>query len=100
MNLIKSYRGGYNKELRRKIESDLFNNILLGIISTNAMELGVDIGHLDCTLHVGYSGLSSLWQQTGRAGRSGKPSLAIFIAQNSVIDQYIIHHHHILFNSS
>eukprot|EP01084_Bolivina_argentea_P152864 266577_1 len=100
MNLIKSYRGGYNKQLRRRIESDLFNNNILGIISTNAMELGIDIGDLDCTLHIGYSGLSSLWQQSGRSGRNGKPSLAIFIAQNSVIDQYIINHNNILFDSS
>eukprot|EP01083_Nonionella_stella_P097488 274028_1 len=99
MNKIQSYRGGYNKALRRKIESGLFNQELLGIVSTNALELGIDIGDLDCTLHVGYSGLSSLWQQSGRSGRSGKASLAIFIAQNCVIDQYIIHHHQMLFDS-
>ena len=102
MNSISSYRGGYNKALRREVEAALFNEGLLGIVSTSAMELGVDIGDLDCTLHAGYSGMASLWQQSGRAGRGQKgssSSLAIFVATNSVVDEYIVNHSHFVFES-
>lgn len=100
MNDISSYRGGYTKALRREVECALFNEGLLGIVSTSAMELGVDIGDLDCTLHAGYSGMASLWQQSGRAGRGQKgSSMAIFVATNSVVDQYIVNHSHFVFES-
>ena len=99
---VSSYRGGYRKALRREIEANLFNDQLIGLVSTNAMELGVDIGDLDCTLHAGYSGLASLWQQIGRAGRGNNgdtASMAIFVATNSVIDEYIVNHSHFVFDS-
>jgi DEAD/DEAH box helicase domain-containing protein len=70
---IQSYRGGYTAKERRKIEAQLFNNQLLGVIATNALELGVDIGSLDCSIQVGLpSSIASMWQQAGRAGRKTK----------------------------
>ncbi|OQS06426.1 DEAD/DEAH box RNA helicase [Thraustotheca clavata] len=88
---VKSYRGGYVPEDRRAIESELFNGELLGVVATNALELGIDIGNLECTIHVGFpSSISSLWQQAGRAGRSGKDSLAIIVGFNSPLDHYYL----------
>ena len=87
---IASYRGGYLPNERRAIERGLREGELLGVVSTNALELGIDIGMLDVAITVGYPGsISSLHQQFGRAGRRGKPSLAIMIATSSPLDQYI-----------
>lgn len=84
-----SYRGGYTKESRREIENKIFSNKILGIISTNALELGVDIGGLDVSILAGYpQNASSAWQQFGRAGRSENPSCSILVAHNNPIDQY------------
>ncbi|CAN0214514.1 unnamed protein product, partial [Hapterophycus canaliculatus] len=78
--LVQGYRGGYTKDERRKIEGSLFANKMLGVTATCALELGVDIGELDVTLHLGFPGsVSSLRQQSGRAGRGGKDSLAIMV---------------------
>ncbi len=89
LNLISSYRGGYTDNDRRSIEQRLFNNQLLGVTTTCALELGVDIGSLDATIHMGFPGsFSSLWQQAGRAGRSGRPSLSIIVCYNAPLDQY------------
>ena len=64
---IKSYRGGYKPELRREIEEALFKGELSVVVATNALELGIDVGDLDVTVHVGFpSSVSSLWQQAGR----------------------------------
>jgi len=88
---IKAYRGGYTKAARRAIERDLFEHRLLGVVATNALELGIDVGSLDVTIHVGFPGsMSSLRQQAGRAGRSGKRGLAIILAYNSPLDQYFV----------
>lgn len=100
MSTVASYRGGYTKEERRVIESDLFSGRLLGVTATNALELGIDVGALDATLHMGFPGtFSSLWQQAGRAGRSGRSSLSIIVCFESPIDQYFARHPEVLFHS-
>jgi DEAD/DEAH box helicase domain-containing protein len=92
-NSIRAYRGGYLPEERRKIEQLLFSGELLGVISTNALELGIDIGGLDACIIVGYPGtISSTWQRAGRAGRSKDDSLVILIGHNNPIDQYLMKH--------
>ncbi|GER38598.1 dead box ATP-dependent RNA helicase [Striga asiatica] len=86
-----SYRGGYMADDRRKIESDFFNGNICGIAATNALELGIDVGHIDVTLHLGFPGsIASLWQQAGRSGRREKPSLAIYVAFEGPLDQYFM----------
>lgn len=86
---VASYRGGYTKEERRQIEGDLFSGKLLGVTATCALELGIDVGSLDSTLHMGFPGsISSLWQQAGRAGRSGRAALSIMICFDCPLDQY------------
>lgn len=93
VNSIRAYRGGYLASERREIERMLFEGELLGVISTSALELGIDVGALDACILVGYPGnIASTWQRTGRAGRSQGESLAILIASDSPIDQYLMHH--------
>lgn len=88
---IRAYRGGYLPEERRKIEAALFEGELLGVISTNALELGIDVGTLDAALLVGYPGtIASTWQQAGRAGRREAESAAVLVAHNAPIDQYLM----------
>ncbi|CEM31298.1 unnamed protein product [Vitrella brassicaformis CCMP3155] len=88
---VASYKGGYVPAERRRLEKLLHDGTLRGVVTTNALELGVDIGHLDASIHVGYPGtLCSLWQQAGRAGRTGRPSLAILIALDSPLDQHFM----------
>ncbi|KAH7665147.1 DNA helicase protein [Dioscorea alata] len=88
---ICAYRGGYNPQDRRKIESDLFGGKLRGVAATNALELGIDVGHIDATLHLGFPGsIASLWQQAGRSGRRGRSSLAIYVAFEGPLDQYFM----------
>jgi len=85
--LVKSYRGGYMKRARRKIESELFSGRLLGVVATNALELGVDIGALDAVVLLGYPGsAASMWQQAGRAGRGGRDSVAILVTWDAPVD--------------
>ena len=75
---------------RREIERKMMAGELTGLICTNALELGIDIGKLDCTVLVGYPGTrASFWQQTGRAGRSGRRSVNYLILENQPFDQYI-----------
>ena len=94
---VKSYRAGYLKEHRRAIERDLFGGKLLGVVATNALELGVDIGSLDAVVMLGYPGSSaSLWQQAGRAGRGGRAAVAIMVAYDNAIDQHFVAHPHTL----
>jgi len=90
---IKPYRGGYLPEERREIERELFSGRLLGVCATTALELGIDVGGLDAAILVGFPGtISSAWQQSGRAGRRAEQSLAILVAYNGPIDQYLMHH--------
>jgi DEAD/DEAH box helicase domain-containing protein len=87
---VSAYRGGYLPEERREIERRLAAGELLGVASTNALELGIDIGSLDASLLVGYPGtIASTWQQAGRAGRREGEALVVMIARNTPIDQYL-----------
>lgn len=95
---IASYRGGYLPEERRGIERELFAGNLLAVISTNALELGIDIGELEACLMSGYPGtLSSTWQQAGRAGRRKGQSLAVLVGKDDPLDQYLMRNPEALF---
>lgn len=90
-NSIRAYRSGYLPELRRDIERKLFSGELLGVISTSALELGIDVGELDVCIMVGYPGtIASTWQRAGRAGRGDEEAIIILIARNDPIDQYLM----------
>jgi DEAD/DEAH box helicase domain-containing protein len=95
---LRSYRGGYLKNERRQIENDLFTGKANSVISTNALELGIDIGNLDLSIIVGYPGsMASIWQEAGRVGRRNDLSLAIFIATDSPIDQFLVNNNDYFF---
>ncbi len=95
---IESYRAGYLAEERREIEHALVSGELLGVVATTALELGIDIGGLDACVLSGYPGtLASMWQQAGRAGRARQRSLAVLVAQDDPLDQYLIAHPEELF---
>ena len=96
---VRSYRAGYLAEDRRRIERDLASGELLGVASTNALELGIDIGSLDAAVLTGYPGRrASMWQQAGRAGRREAQSLAVLVAQDDPLDQYLVAHPEDLFD--
>ena len=88
---ISPYRAGYLPEERREIERRLFHGELVGVVSTSALELGIDVGGLDAAILVGYPGtMASVWQRAGRAGRGQDESLAILIALEDALDQYLM----------
>ncbi|AKG53678.1 ATP-dependent RNA helicase [Dehalogenimonas sp. WBC-2] len=90
---IRAYRAGYLPEDRRRIEKELFGGQLDGVVTTSALELGVDIGSLDATVLTGYPGsVASAWQQAGRSGRRRQRSLSIMVARNDPLDQYFMRH--------
>ena len=89
-NKISGYRGGYKPDERHRIERELRNGQLLGVVSTNALELGIDIGGLEVAIMGGFPlTRASFWQQLGRAGRNSKKSYAILILKRKPIDQYV-----------
>ncbi|KAF8556873.1 P-loop containing nucleoside triphosphate hydrolase protein [Imleria badia] len=90
---VMPYRGGYSQEDRRRIEHEAFSGHLLGIVATNALELGVDIGVLDAVIMLGFPyGIANFRQQAGRAGRRTRDSLAVLVTDNLAIDQHYVQH--------
>lgn len=88
-NLVMGYRGGYSPQDRRQIEKEMFEGKLMGIVATNALELGVDIGSLDAVITMGFPySISNLRQQSGRAGRRNKDSLSILVGDRYPTDQH------------
>ncbi|MDD1679433.1 MAG: DEAD/DEAH box helicase [Methanomicrobiales archaeon] len=98
---ITAYRAGYLPEERRAIENRLKEGTVRGVVSTNALELGVDIGSLDAVVISGFPGtLISTWQQAGRAGRGLQESLAVLVGFQNPLDQYFMHHPSTFFSGS
>ncbi|MCB8965518.1 MAG: DEAD/DEAH box helicase [Ardenticatenaceae bacterium] len=98
---VTGYRGGYLPLERRDIEIGLRTGELRGVVATNALELGIDIGQLDASVITGYPGsIASVWQQAGRAGRRAAQSAAVLIASNNALDQYICNNPRYLFGRS
>jgi DEAD/DEAH box helicase domain-containing protein len=100
-DLVRGYRGGYLPKKRREIEAGLREGSVLGVVSTNALELGIDIGSLDVAIIAGYPGsIASTWQQAGRAGRRTGMSVAVFVANSNPLNQFIANHPDYFFGGS
>ncbi|OUS75345.1 ATP-dependent helicase [Paenibacillus sp. MY03] len=96
---IRGYRGGYLPKLRREIERGLRSGEIRGVVSTNALELGIDIGQLQACVLNGYPGtIASTWQQSGRAGRRQESSVTFMVASSNPLDQYMIQNPDFFFN--
>jgi DEAD/DEAH box helicase domain-containing protein len=98
---IRGYRGGYLPNERKEIERGLRDGRVRGVVATNALELGIDIGGLDAAISIGYPGtIASTWQQMGRAGRRASTSLSALICSSAPIDQFLAGHPEYLFETS
>src|ERR1700678_4219464 len=98
---IRGYRGGYLPGERREIERGLREGRVRGVVTTNALELGIDIGSLDASVMAGYAGsIASTWQRAGRAGRRTGTSCAVMVASSAPLDQYIVQHPDFFFGGS
>ncbi len=98
---VEGYRGGYLPNERRAVERGLREGSIRGVVATNALELGVDVGGLDAAVLTGYPGsLASAWQQIGRAGRRRGPAFAVVVASSSPLNQYVATHPEYLFDTS
>jgi DEAD/DEAH box helicase domain-containing protein len=98
---IRGYRGGYLPNERHEIEAGLRDGRIRGVVATNALELGIDIGSLDAAISIGYPGtIASTWQQMGRAGRRTGTSLSALVCSSAPIDQFLAAHPDYLFDSS
>src|SRR5580692_8271265 len=99
--VIRGYRGGYLPNERREIERGLREGRIRGVVSTNALELGIDVGSLDATVMAGYPGtIASTWQRAGRAGRRSGTSCAVLVASSAPLDQFIAQHPDYFFGRS
>jgi DEAD/DEAH box helicase domain-containing protein len=100
-DVIRGYRGGYLPNRRREIERGLRDGDVRAVVSTNALELGIDIGALDVSVMAGYPGtIAATWQRAGRAGRRSTRSAAVMVASSAPIDQFIIRHPSYFFDAS
>jgi DEAD/DEAH box helicase domain-containing protein len=98
---VRGYRGGYLPSERREIERGLRAGLVRGVVSTNALELGIDVGSLDAAVLAGYPGtIASTWQRAGRAGRRASGSCAVLVASSAPIDQFIVRHPDYFFGRS
>ncbi|KII88939.1 hypothetical protein PLICRDRAFT_175191 [Plicaturopsis crispa FD-325 SS-3] len=101
LDRVMPYRGGYSQQDRRRIENEAFSGNLLGLIATNALELGVDIGVLDAVIMAGFPfGIANFRQQAGRAGRRARDALAVFVPDQLPIDQHYVQFPHDLFDKA
>ena len=101
VDVVRGYRGGYLPGRRREVERGLREGGVLGVVSTNALELGIDIGHLDLAVLAGYPGtIASTWQQAGRAGRRSGLSAAVLVASSAPLDQFMVTHPDYFFGAS